>query len=97
MFQISAFTNIQLPFVGNFSKEIKIQHAIINLHGRAWQRLKSFRLLVWFMRATETCSFAHACLYLLDRKRVNKNSNIQKLSCRVQKKAASFKRKEGRL
>jgi len=47
MFQISSFTNIQLPFVGNLSKEMKIQHAIINLHGRAWQQLKSLGLLAW--------------------------------------------------
>jgi hypothetical protein len=50
----------------------EIQHSIINLHGRAWQWLKSLGLLAWFMRATDTCSFAHACLYLFNKQRVNK-------------------------
>jgi len=47
------------------------------------------------VRATDTCSFDHGCLYLFNfQQRVNKNSNIQKLSRRVQKETSIFKRKK---
>jgi hypothetical protein len=63
---------------------------MINLHRRAcaWYRLKSLGLLVWFVRATDTCGFAHVCLYIFDKQRTNKNS------CRVQEKSAVFQDKE---
>jgi hypothetical protein len=66
---------------------------MINLHRRAcaWYRLKSLGLLVWFVRATDTCGFAHVCLYIFDKQRTNKNS------CHVQENQQFFRRKKGGL
>jgi hypothetical protein len=63
--QISSFTNIQLPFVGNLSKEMKIQHAIINFHGRAWQQLKSLGLLAWWELPTHAVLPVAVYIYLI--------------------------------
>jgi hypothetical protein len=52
--------------------------------------LKGLGLLVCFERATDTCSFAHACLYLFDKR------NKQKLLLCTEKTAV-FKTKKGGL